>query len=155
MTENYVAIVPCHYNPNPGSRKKRFRIGDVLPPGWKPNKHFKPEAEARNLIQRDKYINMGFDPERERSTRAAQQGRNREMRGGIDMDEAERVMKQTDSSVKPKNGIDFMGVDAKDHTREAFGNALFEQFGLKLNHKITNKTDLIAAGREAAKRAEQ
>jgi hypothetical protein len=148
MTETYVAVTPCRYN------KKRFRIGDPLPPGWEPNKHFLPAETARNRIQREKYINMGFDPDREQAARAAQQGRNREMRGGIDMDEAARVMKTSDRDKSKVRGIDFTTLDAKTEiTKEKLGNALFDQFGLKLNWKVINKADLIAAGKESAKRA--
>jgi hypothetical protein len=149
MSETYLAIRACRYN------KKRFRVGDPLPAGWEPNHHFKPEAEANRRIKRQTYINMGFDPNRERAARAAQQARSNTIKRTIDMDEAERLMKEPEKPDKTKGGIDFLSLDSgTELTKEKLGNALFKQFGLKLNWKVINKADLVAAGQESAKRAQ-
>lgn len=38
MSKQYVCVRDCYYGP-PGCRKL-FKVGEVLPSGWKPNKHF-------------------------------------------------------------------------------------------------------------------
>ena len=131
----YQAVMNCVYH------GKRFKVGDYLPEGWEPNKHFKPLEDAKKIIKEDRMRKLGIKTKVNNAAKKAIKAK------------ADAIKNEADFSEEPEVKLNFLTASEKDFdkfTRQQLADKILDQFEVGLNIDGRSKADIIKKGIEIA-----
>ena len=138
----YQATIMCIYH------GKRFKVGDFLPEGWEPNKHFRPLEEAKKVIMQDRMTKLGIKPKINKGAKKAIKAK------------ADQIRNDANLEVPEAPALNFLTATEKDldgYTRKQLADQILDQYDVGLNIDGRSKADIVKKGIEIAmeKRADE